>query len=74
MNNNNPVYKENFVATVLAADVNYKISAVIEAHPEEKGWEVGKIQKEDLGNGYVRLTIPLAKYDLEQKQSNSIHM
>lgn len=58
------VYKEVFERILNENDVQFKIAAVKEAHPESLGWIVGEPVIEKLGNGEVKLSIPLAKYEM----------
>lgn len=62
------VYKEVFERTLRAEDVDYKIAAVLESHPESLGWVHGEPRVENLGNGMVKLSIPLAKYPVKEEE------
>ena len=42
------VYKEVFERTLRAEDVDYKIAAVLESHPESLGWVHGEPRVENL--------------------------
>lgn len=59
-----PIYTEDFVRTVDPDNIDYKIAAVIEAHPASSGWVVGEPRVEKVSGGQVRLIIPLSKYDV----------
>lgn len=61
------IYKEVFERTLRAEDVDYKIAAVLESHPESLGWDHGEPRVENLGNGMVKLSIQLVKYPVKEQ-------
>ena len=47
----------------------YKINAVIEEHPEEYGWVIGKPEITQDNDGKYRVRIPLKKYSVSKRRS-----
>ena len=71
MEENNIEYKELFERSGFDTleQVKYKINAVIEAHPQESGWEVGEPEITKDMNGKYKVSIPLTKYQVTRKHS-----
>ena len=58
------IYRENFTKSGIQTkeDVEYKYKAILEAHPEEYGWEAGVPQVTMEADGTYTLVVPLTQY------------
>lgn len=64
---NNGVYEELFERTGFNTreDALYKLNAIIEAHPQEHGWEIGEPEIFQDFEGKFGVRVPLKKYPID---------